>query len=199
MFTNLASIYGKNIINSQRGDMDAMETLHNWPELLDELKNKESISSDSKLAALLGVTRGYICAVRKERKGISLDLAKKILSRLGKTFEVEAIETLFIPQKVRRHRENIAVIRRQVIWRANEHCQLCGKEAPFIGPDGLPYLELHRVVPVNEGGRDDVSNLVALCPNCHKLAEICHDSECHEKLKKLVSKYTEVYAAGIHL
>lgn len=167
-----------------------METLHNWPALLDELKCQESLSSDSQLASSLGVTRGYICAVRKERKGVSLELAEKILSRLGRTFEVKAIESLFIPQKVRRHIGNIAVMRRVVISRANGHCQLCGMEAPFKRPDGLPYLEVHHVIPVSEGGCDDVSNLVALCPNCHRMVDICPDSENQEKLKKLVSKNT---------
>ena len=167
-----------------------METLHNWPALLDELKCKESLSSDSQLAKSLGVTRGYICAVRKGRKGISLDLAKDILSRLGRTFEAEAIEPLFIPKKVRRHIENLVVIRRQVIFRANGHCQLCGMEAPFKGPEGLPYLEVHHVIPVYEGGCNDDSNLVALCPNCNRMINICPDSENQEKLKKLISKYT---------
>lgn len=167
-----------------------METLHNWPALLDELKRKEALSSDSKLAAALGVTRGYICSVRKGRKGVSLELAKEILSRLGKTFDVESIEPLFVPLKVRRHTENIAVIRRWVILRANGHCQLCGQEAPFKTPDGIPYLEVHHLVPVSEGGSNDVGNLVALCPNCHRKADIYPEQVDKERLKYLLEKYS---------
>lgn len=167
-----------------------MEAKQNWPALLDELKCKESLSSDSKLAEALSVTRGYICSVRKGRKGVSLELAKEILSRLGRTFELESIEPLFVPTKVRRHAEHIADIRRLVILRANEKCQLCGMDAPFKGSDGLSYLELHHLVPVSEGGSDDVSNLVALCPNCHRKISISPGYDDQEKLKHLLKKYS---------
>ena len=165
-----------------------MEKQLNWPALLDELKCKESLSSDSQIATALGVSPSYICAVRKGRKGVSLELAKDILARLGRNFEDEYIESLFIPTKVRRHREYIADMRRQVILRTNGNCQLCGNEAPFKGRDDLPYLEVHHVVPLYDGGSDVISNLVALCPNCHRMVEICPNSETQDKLKKLVSE-----------
>lgn len=51
--------------------------------------------------------------------------------------------------------------------RANGICQLCGKEAPFIGKDGKPYLESHHIIWLSQGGADSIENTVALCPNCH--------------------------------
>jgi hypothetical protein len=33
---------------------------------------------------------------------------------------------------------------------------------------GLPYLEVHHIQPLSEGGSDSLENTVALCPNCHK-------------------------------
>lgn len=59
---------------------------HDWSVLLDELKQKEGIPSDAKLAAELGVTGSYICSVRKGRKRLSVELARVVLSRLGKSF-----------------------------------------------------------------------------------------------------------------
>ena len=52
--------------------------------------------------------------------------------------------------------------------RANGTCQLCGLPAPFTTHDGKPYLEVHHIIPLAEGGADAIGNAVALCPNCHR-------------------------------
>lgn len=51
---------------------------------------------------------------------------------------------------------------------ANGHCEYCGQEAPFTKENGKPYLEVHHVEPLAQGGADTTSNTVALCPNCHR-------------------------------
>ena len=163
----------------------------NWTRILDELKAHESLSSDAKLAEILGVTRGYICSVRKGRKNISLDLAKKIFSKLGRTFDGETLEKLFVPKKVRKYTSNLSEIRHHVVLRANGKCQLCGKDAPFIDKFGLPYLEVHNIEPETEGGSSIISNLIALCPNCHKKIELCPTQKDQEKLKKILNRYSQ--------
>jgi 5-methylcytosine-specific restriction enzyme A len=52
--------------------------------------------------------------------------------------------------------------------RADGTCQLCGMPAPFKNRDGEPFLEIHHIVPLAEGGQDTVENVAALCPNCHR-------------------------------
>jgi len=51
-------------------------------------------------------------------------------------------------------------------------CEGCGKPAPFE-KDGRPFLEVHHVKHLAQGGSDRPSNAVALCPNCHRR---CHHS-----------------------
>jgi predicted restriction endonuclease len=52
---------------------------------------------------------------------------------------------------------------------AGDSCQGCGGNAPFVRKsDGSPYLEVHHVQPLADGGRDCLSNVVCLCPNCHR-------------------------------
>lgn len=51
---------------------------------------------------------------------------------------------------------------------ANGKCELCRQPAPFIDKEGRPYLEIHHVIGLSEGGTDAVDNTVALCPNCHQ-------------------------------
>lgn len=47
-------------------------------------------------------------------------------------------------------------------------CEICGNAAPFIRTDGEPFLEVHHVRPLGEGGPDTTDNAAACCPNCHR-------------------------------
>jgi hypothetical protein len=60
-----------------------------------------------------------------------------------------------------------------VLGHARGICERCKKTAPFLGLDGLPFLETHHIYFLAEGGPDTVENVVALCPNCHRE---CHSS-----------------------
>ncbi|MCG5502267.1 HNH endonuclease [Ectothiorhodospira lacustris] len=52
---------------------------------------------------------------------------------------------------------------------ANGLCQDCGNTAPFLTKGtNEPFLEVHHVVPLSQGGEDTIENVVALCPNCHR-------------------------------
>ena len=59
--------------------------------------------------------------------------------------------------------------------RAGSYCELCGEVAPFLDKDGNPYLEIHHVVWLSEGGADSIDNTVALCPNCHRKMHIVQE------------------------
>lgn len=57
----------------------------------------------------------------------------------------------------------------EVLERANGICEKCRKPAPFVrASDFSPFLEVHHMEPLAEGGEDTVANAVALCPNCHR-------------------------------
>lgn len=62
-------------------------------------------------------------------------------------------------------------------------CYLCEQPAPFEDDNGIPYLELHHIVPYEKGGKHILGNVVALCPNCHRRVHILHDEKDIEKLK----------------
>lgn len=42
-----------------------------------------------------------------------------------------------------------------------DHCSICG--TPY------PLLDQHHIIPLEDGGTDDPSNVTYLCPNCHRL------------------------------
>ncbi|MDN0766517.1 HNH endonuclease [Escherichia coli] len=51
---------------------------------------------------------------------------------------------------------------------SNGVCENCSKLGPFTNSLGIPYLEVHHVIPLSKGGADTPENCVALYPNCHK-------------------------------
>ena len=61
-------------------------------------------------------------------------------------------------------------VQRWILQCANGRCELCGKRAPFEKPNGSPFLEIHHVRRLADGGADVPENAVALCPNCHREA-----------------------------
>jgi len=57
----------------------------------------------------------------------------------------------------------------EALDRANGCCERCKNPAPFMkATDGSPYLEVHHLTPLSQGGEDSLNNVVALCPNCHR-------------------------------
>ena len=59
--------------------------------------------------------------------------------------------------------------------RAGHRCEVPDCKHPqFTAADGLPYCEVHHVVPLSEGGEDRIENAACLCPAHHR--EVHHGS-----------------------
>lgn len=57
----------------------------------------------------------------------------------------------------------------EALFQAKGNCNDCGAKAPFVRKsNGQPYLEVHHIVPLADGGKDTLDNVTALCPNCHR-------------------------------
>ncbi|HFQ4922432.1 TPA: HNH endonuclease [Vibrio vulnificus] len=57
----------------------------------------------------------------------------------------------------------------EVLYRAEGFCEKCKEKAPFIKrSNGEPYLEVHHIIPLSQGGLDSLENVISLCPNCHR-------------------------------
>ena len=90
-----------------------------------------------------------------------------------------------------------------VLEAAAGRCELCGCDAPFERADGSPFLEVHHVVTLAEGGRDMADNAVALCPNCHRLMHYAGDEardaaieQLHANIARLRVESGEIRSAG---
>lgn len=62
-------------------------------------------------------------------------------------------------------------IRDVVAKRDNYTCCVCGMNfADFYGEDGLGFIEVHHLNPINEGSRETkLEDLVSVCSNCHSM------------------------------
>lgn len=81
-----------------------------------------------------------------------------------------------------------------ILRRAHGRCEGCGAQAPFMRTDGTPYLEVHHVVPLAQGGPDTVDNTVALCPTCHRRAHYAIDSVAFNG--ELMERRCDAHQAG---
>lgn len=55
-----------------------------------------------------------------------------------------------------------------LLLNSNGVCECCNTNAPFMSKTGIPYLEIHHVKRLSDGGSDTPDNAIAVCPNCHK-------------------------------
>ena len=74
-------------------------------------------------------------------------------------------------------------VRLYALRRSKGFCDLCENEAPFLKKDGTPYLEVHHIIPLSEGGEDSWNNVCSLCPNCHRKMHVVADQEDVRKVQ----------------
>ena len=77
-------------------------------------------------------------------------------------------------------------IKAWILKNANGKCECCCKYAPFTAFDGLPYLEVHHIIRLADGGPDTISNAIAVCPNCHR--ELHFGAESHILIARLYNE-----------
>jgi len=144
---------------------------------LEKLAKKGEVLDDAKSSALAlwSYRSALIEYIRRSRKVTIADI-EAILEPKKSVEETEKIEALVKESKKRtlttaQKRE----LERTVGWK----CELCGKKLT-VKPD------IHHITPKAEGGSDKDSNLIVLCPNCHRLVHTEKISK--SELKKAISK-----------
>lgn len=77
-------------------------------------------------------------------------------------------------------------IRLYALKRSGGICEGCSAPAPFQGKEG-PFLEVHHLHRLSDGGPDHPANVIALCPNCHRRVHFGTDGTTYnEQLVQLV-------------
>jgi len=73
-------------------------------------------------------------------------------------------------------RKRSGTIKLYALARSKADCEACDEPAPFIRrKNGEPYLEVHHIKELSQGGTDSILNVAAICPNCH--ARVTHGDD----------------------
>ena len=133
-----------------------------------------------------------ITNVEKDVKLKDLEAIKEIRrKKINKLSNEQLINSLSNARKIvsKRNVETSIYERNQYVVeyakrRAKGKCELCEQEAPFLTKDKKPYLEVHHIEWLANGGEDSISNVAALCPNCHRKMHALDLAVDKKKLKK---------------
>ncbi len=87
-------------------------------------------------------------------------------------------ETQYIVRNFKAYKRNQKMRNDYVAKR--KRCEYCQNKT-FIDKFGFPFLEAHHIIFLCNGGADQESNIIALCPNCHREA---HYGINKDKLEK---------------
>ena len=130
----------------------------------------------------------FMEAEQKRKNTAKKEAQKLTYEELCQRAQKESKTPGTVEVKSKRYQRNLYLVE-LVKQNANGACQLCGNQAPFK-VKGVPYLEVHHIVPLAEGGSDSLDNTVALCPNCHRKMHALGLKEDEQKLKNLAQNFT---------
>ncbi len=167
-------------------------------EIINALKAVLGLKTDLELAKKIGVSASHISNIKKGKKNFS---RKKMINVEKILSDKNIVISSVVPSKNEsnygsvlqtQHEENMRITRNV----ANGRCDLCNKPAPFNDKLNNPYLLIRQITPSVHGGGYDLSNLVAMCPNCAAKLEVRGDTNDFIYLKE--KKKSAVYNA-LHL
>ena len=73
--------------------------------------------------------------------------------------------------------ERAALVKKYARVRSNGICEACDKPAPFTTANNVPFLEVHHIDRLSDGGPDRPDMVAAICPNCHREAHFGQNAE----------------------
>lgn len=142
---------------------------------------------DAKKRKPIAENEAYKQELDDQEKARSLS-NEELISRVNQKKNRLAKEKKIITKGYERDQE----IAEYAIRRAVGKCDLCGCDAPFKKKDGSPYLEAHHVVWLSRGGEDSKTNVVAVCPNCHRKIHVLNQKKDNDGLKRRLMAYMKL-------
>ena len=115
---------------------------------------------------------------------------KKLLEKLKEKKPLR--EVIYITVKQYRRDPNVAKL---ALARASGICECCNNLAPFQRVDKTSFLETHHLIPLAKDGFDEINNVCAICPNCHKELHFGENGliKTEKLLKKINKKNKHLY------
>jgi len=147
------------------------------------LKNITKIRESELAKALNESSKSYASIDHYEVDAVLCDTHEKLqveVEKLRKTIGVNLPKGQKKPLKITTsssgYRRDAAVVA-YALNIAKGICESCLENAPFIKINNEPCLEVHHLKKLSDGGTDQISNVVAVCPNCHRELHLGINSE----------------------
>ncbi|MFX4301517.1 HNH endonuclease [Alicyclobacillus tolerans] len=74
-------------------------------------------------------------------------------------------------------RKRSEAIRLYALKRSQGVCEACNEPAPFLTVRNEPYLEVHHLRRLSDGGPDHPEWVAGICPTCHRRAHYAIDAQ----------------------
>jgi 5-methylcytosine-specific restriction endonuclease McrA len=148
---------------------------------IERFGDKKQVMEDfHKKAKLEYKLRGYrfidrVNEIKKIIGALPLDeLKRRAMKTTAKRNKLPLLKTEYVRDEY---------VKRFALTVADGVCQLCEKPAPFLNKFGEPFLEVHHIEYLSQGGSDSIDNVVALCPNCHRQIHVLQNPADVEFIK----------------
>lgn len=130
---------------------------------------------------------------RAPEAAISLAELQKLANQAGTDVPARDVKQALVTVTQR-----AALVRTYARARSAGICEACDEAAPFQTATGQPFLEVHHIDRLSDGGPDRPDMVAAICPNCHREAHFGRDRiRLNSELKLKVSgKERRIAAAG---
>ena len=116
-------------------------------------------------------------------------LKSRTLAQLRQAALATASERATSFERKIQYRERSQAIKLYALKRSHDICAGCNQSAPFKLPGGQPFLEVHHIDKLSDGGVDHPEAVIAVCPNCHRRAHLSADAnKFNEYLRKAIKK-----------
>lgn len=147
--------------------------------MLAEILSKEGYEFD-RLIAVTKIDLTKLKSLLKHPSSDTASILQKLEIKINRTTENKYVKSTVLNQFIRSE-----YIRAYAKIRAQGHCELCEKKAPFNDYLGNPFLEIHHIIYLSKGGSDSIDNVAAICPNCHRKL---HNLNLKSDVEKLLYK-----------
>lgn len=106
------------------------------------------------------------------------------IERVKIVIEIENIykkREMFIKNKreeiIKNYRNEISRNREYLMLSHNYKCDVCSM-------DYKQLLEIHHILPLQQGGNNSLDNISCVCPNCHSILHKLISNYCHNSINK---------------
>lgn len=147
-----------------------------WSEPHNHFRGRKSLKLDPDIYNKITSLRN---GLTKEAKTQDKEFAQAVAKSLAMSSAKRRIRLKRAPKKPAKITVTATIYQRnpdvvaEVLSRADGICESCETPAPFKRRSNKsPYLEVHHVKRLVDGGDDTVKNAEALCPNCHRKAHL---------------------------